>query len=135
MKFRWGQKQGLNWRASAARQFVMCCVLLLSFSQFASASHAHEDAHQHQYEHEHEEPSHQICNVCILAVNDDVDPEEPIEDDLTDNDHGGAWFFATRYAISEYVTAPSFTLQFHVPGPPKPAILRQRAARAPPTQL
>jgi len=139
MKFGWGHIRGSGWRAFAVRQMVMCCILLVSFSQFASASHSYEQSHQHEHEqshhHEHEEPSHKICNVCILAVNDETYPDVSTDTDLVGDEHDLARFHARRLALVEYITAPSFALQFRVLGPPVPPILRRNEARAPPVQL
>ena len=78
VKFNLEHNPSRDWTRLVVGQLVICLAWIFSFGQFASASHVHD--------FDHHEPEHQICDVCILAINDDPDDSDLLESDL-ERDH------------------------------------------------
>jgi len=117
----------VNRRATFARLCSLLLVAVFLFAQAVSSAHSHD--------HADEKPLHQICEVCILAVNDDGDFDilADLEPDVEDT-----FFFWAQIdclALPEAKRAPSVGYaESSIDLPPDPN-QRPDAARAPPLYI
>lgn len=96
----------------------------LLFGQALSANHMHD--------HHDESPLNQSCEVCVLAISDDIDFD--VADDTKSNVDENWLFWAQldRLALQEPELTPKPKREDHLVDPPPDPSVRPDAARAPP---
>ena len=114
----------VNRRATYARLCSLLLVAAFLFAQTFSAAHSHD--------HSDTGPLNQICEVCILAVNDDGDFDivADLEPDVEDTSF--FWVRIDRLAIPKAEPAPSVEYAERSIDPPPDPNHRPDSARAPP---
>ena len=113
-----------------ATRFVRLRTLFIAFAflfaQTLSFAHSHE--------HAGESPINQICEICILAVNDgDFDIVADLEPDVEDTSF--FWVRIDRLAIPKAEPAPSVEYVLRSIDPPSDPNQRPDSARAPPQYI
>jgi len=121
--------QVLNCRAFFVRWCSLFAAIVFLLAQTLSVAHAHD--------HETGEPLNQSCEICIVAVNDDVEADISAEHDLDDPnlDKDGTSNFCIqidRLGLEKPKGAPSIDFGELSLDPPPDPVYRRGSARAPP---
>jgi len=97
------------------------------FAQTFSTSHAHD--------HSDTAPLNQSCEVCILAVSDDIDIAVALDLSADLDDASAMWETLNRLALPEPKQTPRLAYAVKSIDPPPDPSLRPDAARAPPLYI
>lgn len=116
-------------RVSFARFCCLFIAIAFLFGQSLSSAHAH------THDHSDTSPLNEVCEVCILAINNDSDVEIAAAPLSGDDKVSFFWTQIDVLTRAEPQSAPQMMFESRPIDPPPEPDVRSDAARAPPLYI